>query len=254
LVGPHLEWASLLGQRTAELHIALTSDRTDPDFAPEPLTSMDRQSLYHGARSLTRQVFNEINSLNGARSDALQQVLAREPEVIARMQELTTAPMNGSRIRCHGDYHLGQVLWTGKDFVIIDFEGEPSRSLSRRRLKRPAVVDLAGMVRSFHYAGRVAALRLTRDLGTSVASVEPGAIDQWLNFWHRWVTSTFLDTYLQRTGQCDYLPADREQLRKLYNFFLLEKAIYELSYEANSRPHWVDIPAQGILELLDTWS
>ena len=109
------------------------------------------------------------------------------------MRKLSMLSMKAERIRCHGDYHLGQVLWTGKDFVIIDFEGEPSRSLGRRRLKRPAVVDLAGMVRSFHYAGRSAALRLTRDLGTSMASVDRTTIDTWITFWHRWISGTFLD-------------------------------------------------------------
>jgi maltose alpha-D-glucosyltransferase/alpha-amylase len=167
------------------------------------------------------------------------------------MRKLSMMPIQAERIRCHGDYHLGQVLWTGKDFVIIDFEGEPSRSLGRRRLKRPAVVDLAGMVRSFHYAGRTAALRLTRDLGTSVASVDRTTIDAWVSFWHRWISGTFLDSYLEVAGQAEYLPADLAQLTELFNFFFLEKAIYELGYEANSRPEWVDIPARGILDILE---
>jgi len=170
------------------------------------------------------------------------------------MRRLTLMPISAERIRCHGDYHLGQVLWTGKDFVIIDFEGEPSRSLSRRRLKRPAVVDLAGMVRSLHYAGRTAALRLTRDLGTSMVSVDRASIDTWLTFWHRWVSGTFLDSYLQVSEHAAYLPDDLGELIELFDFFLLEKAVYELGYEANSRPDWVDIPARGILDILDSGS
>jgi maltose alpha-D-glucosyltransferase/alpha-amylase len=253
LVGAHLEWASLLGRRTAELHRALTSDRRDPDFAPEPLTALDRQALYHGARSLTRKVFHEVRSLS-VRSSSLEQVLLRENEIIDRMRKLSMMSIEAERIRCHGDFHLGQVLWTGKDFVIIDFEGEPSRSLGQRRLKRPAVVDLAGMVRSFHYAGRTAALRLTRDLGTSMASVDGMTIDTWLTFWHRWISGTFLDSYLQAAAHPAYLPDDLAQLIELFDFFLLEKAIYELGYEANSRPDWVDIPARGILDILDTAS
>jgi maltose alpha-D-glucosyltransferase/alpha-amylase len=156
------------------------------------------------------------------------------------------------RIRCHGDYHLGQVLWTGKDFVIIDFEGEPSRSLSRRRHKRPAVVDLAGMVRSLHYAGQAAALRLTRDLGIPVDASETERIDSWLIFWHRWVSRTFLDSYLVVADEASFLPGGRDEVSQLLDFFLLEKAIYELSYEANTRPGWVDIPARGILDILAT--
>jgi maltose alpha-D-glucosyltransferase / alpha-amylase len=250
LVGAHLEWASLLGRRTAELHQALTSDERDPDFAPEPLTALDRQALYHGARSLTRKVFHDARALFSP-SPRVEQVLQRENEIIDRMRKLSLLSMKAARIRCHGDYHLGQVLWTGKDFVIIDFEGEPSRSLGRRRLKRPAVVDLAGMVRSFHYAARTAALRLTRDLGTSMDSVDRTTIDTWLTFWHRWISGTFLDSYLDVAGQADYLPQDLAQLTQLFDFFLLEKAIYELGYETNSRPDWVDIPARGILDILD---
>jgi maltose alpha-D-glucosyltransferase / alpha-amylase len=253
LVGAHLEWASLLGRRTAELHQALTSDYRDPDFAPEPLTALDRQALYHGARSLTRKVFHDARSLANP-SPRLEQVLPRENEIIDRMRKLSMLSMKAERIRCHGDYHLGQVLWTGKDFVIIDFEGEPSRSLGRRRLKRPAVVDLAGMVRSFDYAGRTAALRLTRDLGTSMSSVDGTTIDTWVTFWHQWISGTFLDSYLEVAGQADYLPHDLEQLTQLFDFFLLEKAIYELGYETNSRPDWVDIPARGIVDILDLGS
>ena len=250
LVGAHLEWASLLGRRTAELHRALTSDHRDPDFAPEPMTALDRQALYHGARSLTRKVFNEARSLP-ARSVHLDQVLQRENEIVDRMRKMSMLPITADRIRCHGDYHLGQVLWTGKDFVIIDFEGEPSRSLGRRRLKRPAVVDLAGMVRSFHYAGRTAAIRLTRDLGTSTASFDRPTIDNWLTFWHRWISGTFLASYLEVADDAAYLPPDVTQLAQLFDFFVLEKAIYELGYETNSRPEWVDIPARGILDVLD---
>jgi maltose alpha-D-glucosyltransferase/alpha-amylase len=166
------------------------------------------------------------------------------------MRSLSATPFAASRIRCHGDFHLGQVLWTGKDFTIIDFEGEPSRSLGRRRLKRPAAVDLAGMIRSFHYASRAAAIRLARDLGTSVASVDPAIIDAWLTFWHRWVSGVYLQSYLTAIGPNDFLPADQAQFADLVNFFMLEKAVYELNYEVNSRPTWMDIPARGILDIL----
>jgi maltose alpha-D-glucosyltransferase / alpha-amylase len=251
LVGAHLEWATLLGQRTAELHAELTSDPRDVAFAPEPLTALDRQSLYHGARSLTRQVFHEVRALDLTSPNVIK-VLAREQEVLERLQRLTTLSSDASKIRCHGDFHLGQVLWTGKDFAIIDFEGEPFRSLSRRRLKRPAMVDLAGMIRSLHYASRAAALRLTRDLGISMQEGEVERLDTWLTFWHRWVSGTFLTSYLATAGHASYLPANRDDLGALLDFFLLEKAVYELSYEANARPTWVDIPARGLLDMLET--
>ena len=247
LLGPHLEWSSLLGRRTGELHLALTSDRTRPDFAPEPLTAVERQSLYHGARSTTKRVLRQVAHIGGI-SACVAEVLDREGEIGERLRVMSRVAMQAERIRCHGDYHLGQVLWTGKDFVIIDFEGEPARSLGHRRLKRPAAFDLAGMIRSFHYAGRVAAIRLGRDHTTSI---DRGVLEPWLTLWYRWVAGTFLRSYLEVVGHAGFLPSDDEQLSGLLDFFLLEKAVYELGYEANSRPDWIDIPAQGILDILD---
>ncbi|HEY1465807.1 MAG TPA: maltose alpha-D-glucosyltransferase [Acidimicrobiales bacterium] len=247
LVGPHLEWASLLGARTAGLHLALTSDATDADLAPEPMTGVERQALYHGARSLTKRVFRQLASI-AAPSECLQEVLAREAEVAQRLRVMSSLRIRAERIRCHGDYHLGQVLWTGKDFVIIDFEGEPNRSLSQRRLKRPALVDVAGMIRSFHYASRAAGIRLSRDLNTSLHA----DLEAWLTLWYRWVSGTFLDAYLEVARPGGFLPSDPDQLAGLLDFFLLEKAVYELGYEANSRPDWVDIPARGVLDILES--
>ncbi|HEX3567518.1 MAG TPA: putative maltokinase, partial [Acidimicrobiales bacterium] len=247
LVGPHLEWASLLVARTAELHLALTSDAIDADLAPEPMTGIERQALYHGARSLTKRVFRQLASVPDP-SECLQEVLTREGEVSQRLRVMSSLRIQAERIRCHGDYHLGQVLWTGKDFVIIDFEGEPNRSLSQRRLKRPAMVDVAGMIRSFHYASRAAAIRLSRDLNTSLH----GDLEAWLTLWYRWVSGTFLDAYLEVARPGGFLPSDPDQLAGLLDFFLLEKAVYELGYEANSRPDWVDIPARGVLDILES--
>jgi maltose alpha-D-glucosyltransferase/alpha-amylase len=249
VVGPHLEWASLLGQRTAEMHLALTSDNRDPAFAPEPLTSLDRQALFHGARSLTRQVLRDVAS-HGIDSPVVAEVVGHEEEIIDRLRRLSATPIEAHRIRCHGDYHLGQVLWTGKDFVIIDFEGEPSRSLGWRRLKRPAAFDLAGMVRSLHYAGQAAAHRIDVEFGSTVDSGPGPRFYDWLALWHRSVSARFIDCYLEVAGASPYLPSSREDLTQLLDFFRLEKAMYELSYEVNTRPTWVDIPARGILDIL----
>jgi maltose alpha-D-glucosyltransferase/alpha-amylase len=247
LLGPHVEWATLLGRRIGEMHLALASDPIDPAFAPVPMTAADRQLLYHGARRQARLVLRQV-STTAHRSGAVDRVLAREQEVIDRFRLVTSGVVSAERIRCHGDCHLGQVLWTGKDFVVIDFEGEPARPLSQRRLKRPAVVDLAGMIRSFHYASRAAAMRLSRDL---TESFEPPVLEHSLNLWFRWVSGIFLRNYLSVAEQGSFLPRSRDQLATLLDFFLLEKAVYELGYEANARPEWVDIPATGILDVLD---
>ncbi|HTU38996.1 MAG TPA: maltose alpha-D-glucosyltransferase [Acidimicrobiales bacterium] len=251
LVGPHMEWASLLGTRTAELHVALASATDNPSFNPEPLTTQDRVALFHGARRLARQVFADVVA-RGISSEAVRCVLQREEEIIERLRQLSAASVQAYRIRCHGDLHLGQVLWTGKDFFIIDFEGEPSRSLGWRRLKRPAAFDLAGMIRSFHYAGQAAALRVSLEFGKTVDAGLHDKYEDWLAFWHRRVSGRFLDSYLEVSAQSPFLPSTRGQVLELLDFFRLEKALYELSYEVNSRPTWVDIPARGIADILDS--
>jgi maltose alpha-D-glucosyltransferase/alpha-amylase len=247
LVGPQLEWVALLGKRTAELHLALASDKDDPTFAPEPLTAIDRQSMSHGARATAKRAFRLARPL-ASRSAHVQEVLERSDEVFRRLQVLASQRVRVSRIRLHGDLHLGQVLWTGKDFVIVDFEGEPARSLGQRRLKRPALVDVAGMIRSLHYASRVAALQLNLNRSTSE---DPTELEPWLVLWYRTVAGTFLGSYLESAAGATFLPDGRDELEALLDFLLLEKAVYELGYEANSRPDWIEIPARGILNLLE---
>jgi maltose alpha-D-glucosyltransferase/alpha-amylase len=251
LVGPHLEWATLLGERTAELHVALATDRDDPHFTPEPLTALDRQALFHGARSLTRQVLRDVVAKETT-SPLVEEILRREGEIVGRLRRLSATPVDAYRIRCHGDYHLGQVLWTGKDFYLIDFEGEPTRSLGWRRLKRPATVDLAGMIRSLHYAGQAAALRVNLEFGSSIGPDWRERFDGWIAHWHHCVSTRFLDAYLEVARRSPWLPSRRADVTTLLDFFRLEKAMYELSYELNSRPTWVDIPARGILDILDS--
>ncbi|HEX3333232.1 MAG TPA: maltose alpha-D-glucosyltransferase [Acidimicrobiales bacterium] len=249
LVGPHMEWATVLGRRTAELHVALASARDDPNFVPEMLTAQDRQALFHGARSLTHQVLRDVVARR-VESDVVARVLDREGEIVERLRRLSASGVEAFRIRCHGDLHLGQVLWTGKDFFIIDFEGEPSRSLGFRRLKRPAAYDLAGMIRSLHYAGQAAALRIDLEYGAALEAGLRRKYDDLVALWRRSVSGRFLDAYLEVAVANTFLPRERSQVIDLLDFFMLEKAVYELSYEVNSRPDWVDIPARGILDIL----
>jgi maltose alpha-D-glucosyltransferase/alpha-amylase len=246
LVGPHLHWAEVLGRRTAELHLALASNDADEAFAAEPFTAVDRRSLHHGAKSLLRRSLRSLRGMSEP-SECVRELLAREGEILARLEAAMRTPITARKIRCHGDYHLGQVLWTGKDFVIIDFEGEPARPLSSRRLKRPPLLDVAGMIRSFHYASRVAGGRLSRDLTLADEQARLGPLT---TLWYRSITGAFLRSYLSAANDGGFLPADRDELSALLDFLLLEKAIYEVGYEADNRPTWIDIPARGVLDLL----
>ncbi|HEX3705100.1 MAG TPA: putative maltokinase [Mycobacteriales bacterium] len=246
LVGPHLHWAEMLGRRTGELHLALASSQTDEAFTPEPFTAVDRRSLHHGAKSLLRRSMRAVRAMPEA-SEYVRELIERQPEIRSRLEAAMQLPITARKIRCHGDYHLGQVLWTGKDFMIIDFEGEPARPLSSRRLKRPPLVDVAGMIRSFHYASRVASGRLSRDL---TLGDERARLDPLTTLWYRSITGAFLRSYLESASDGGFLPSSREELAALLDFMLLEKAIYELGYEADNRPTWVDVPARGLLDLL----
>jgi maltose alpha-D-glucosyltransferase / alpha-amylase len=250
-IGPYLISAQLLGRRTAELHVALASAPDDPDFAPEPFSVIYQNSLYHAMRGFTIQTLQllreQLRELPEELGEDAQQVLDSEESIISRFRLIRHRKISAARIRCHGDYHLGQVLYTGKDFVIIDFEGEPARSLSERRIKKSPLVDVAGMIRSFHYAAHTA---LLHQASLALKPEDLPALEHWAQFWYIWVSSSFLTSYLDGVEQARLLPEDPEQLRALLDAYLLEKAVYEIGYELNNRPDWLKVPLQGILQLM----
>ncbi len=254
LVGGDLETARLLGRRVAELHLALGSQRDDPAFAPEPFGRLHQRSLYQSMRNLTGRTFRLLRERLAALPPAVAGPASRlaqlEPQVTEAFRQLVAQPLSGERIRCHGDLHLGQVLRTGADFVIVDFEGEPARSLAERRLKRSPLRDVAGMLRSYDYA-RHAAARAALERGV-VGHAKSSAIESWTAFWRAWVSSAFLRAYLHPLEGSTLLPRTRADLQLLLHLLLLEKSVYELGYELNSRPEWVSIPMRGIFELLGT--
>jgi maltose alpha-D-glucosyltransferase/alpha-amylase len=178
-----------------------------------------------------------------------QRVLSLQSTIIGRLHDVTRQKITGMRIRCHGDYHLGQVLFTGNDFIIIDFEGEPARHLGERRIKRSPLRDVAGMIRSFHYATH-AALRAQ----TSAISrpEDLPVLKEWAQAWYHWVSATFLKSYLELMADTPVLPQNRENMQVLLDAYLLDKAIYEVNYELNNRPDWVGLPLEGILQVLGT--
>ena len=254
LVGPFLENVKLLGQRTAELHIALASDYDNPDFAPEPFSLLYQRSLYQSMRNHSGQMLQllrrNLKALRGPVLDEALKVLDRQSEIMNLFRSVLLRKISAKRTRNHGDFHLGQVLYTGKDYVIIDFEGEPARPLTERRIKRTPIRDVAGMLRSFHYAAYTS---LFGHLGSSMVRPEDlAALEPWARLWNEWIGSTFLKSYLDHAMPAGFLPAAREELNILLNIYLLEKALYELGYELNNRPDWLRIPLIGILQLLQT--
>jgi maltose alpha-D-glucosyltransferase/alpha-amylase len=245
--------SQLLGQRTAELHCALASEPGNTDFAPVPYTLMYQISLYQSLRGFAVRTFQLLRESLPHLPEELQKdaraVLDMENAIIDRYNLIRREKINAARIRCHGDYHLGQVLYTGKDFVITDFEGEPARSLSERRIKRSPLRDVAGMIRSFSYAAHTA---LAKQLTLQQNSENiPSTLTQWSEYWYVWVSVVFLNTYLDVTRESCLVPEDPGQLKILLDAFLLEKALYEVSYELNNRPEWVRVPLQGILRMLE---
>ena len=246
--GVYPEKAMLLGQRTAELHRALASADDDRAFAPEPFNAMAQRSAYQNMRALLRRNFallqKKLPDLSEAFREEAKQVLATESRIHEREKRLLDRKANAAKIRIHGDYHLGQVLYTGKDFVILDFEGEPARALSERKLKRSALRDVAGMMRSFQYAAYSALWQ------PAMRSEDVPFLERWADLWYRQMSSVFLQSYLQTTPGAIFVPQNSDDLQILLEAYLLDKAVYEIGYELNNRPDWVVIPIRGIKHIL----
>ncbi len=248
LIGPYLPSAHRLGQRTGELHMALASEAKNPAFAPEPFTALYRRSLYQSMRTLADNSLTLVGKRarglpEELRADA-EKVLKLEDKIFDRFRQIIEARISAMRIRCHGDYHLGQVLFTGKDFVIIDFEGEPARPITERRIKRSPLRDVSGMLRSFNYAA-VSKIKSESSRPENLAQLKP-----WARFWNLWVSVSYLKGYFDATRKSAFLPRTAAELKLMLNVYLLEKAVYELGYELNNRPDWVSVPIEGILGLL----
>jgi maltose alpha-D-glucosyltransferase / alpha-amylase len=254
LFGPFVASAELLGQRTAEMHVALASG-DDPAFAPEPFTRLYQRSLYQSVLNETRATLRAVRSRRAALPPDLDGLLDEtvERRIYARLEALRARRIDTVRTRVHGDYHLGQVLWNGRDFVIIDFEGEPDRSVGQRRLKRSPIRDVAGMLRSFDYAAHVG-LRQEVELGL-VADLAAATerLGEWSRLWTAWVSRRFLDGYFATAADQPFIPADEADRRLLLDLFLLEKACYEVRYELDHRPDWVGIPLHAVARLASTF-
>ena len=246
--GVYPEKVKLFAQRTGELHLALASCPDDPAFRPEPFNAMTQRSVYQTMRTTLRRTFallgKKLPDLSRAFRDEAKDVLAAEQEILGREKRLLDRHTNAAKIRIHGDYHLGQLLYTGKDFVILDFEGEPARPLSERKLKRSVLRDVAGMMRSFQYAAYSALWQ------PAMRKEDVPFLERWADLWYRQMGSVFLQGYLKTTAGAIFIPKTSEDLQIMLEAYLLDKAVYEIGYELNHRPTWVVIPIRGIKDIL----
>ncbi len=245
-----IDAAQLLGRRTGELHMVLGEASSDPAFAAEACSPSYMQSRVQAmqqsairAMTLLRGRLSALSPTNEAQARA---VLEQKSFILDRLGSLSTASVTAMRIRCHGDYHLGQVLYTGQDFVIIDFEGEPARPLAERRAKHIPIVDLAGMIRSFHYAAHAALRQRGEDpsLGTTQNLLS------WAEQWYHSTRTAFLQGYHAMASEAPFSARSQPEFQLLLDVHLLDKALYELTYELNNRPDWIALPLTGILQCL----
>ncbi len=246
--GLYLEAAALLGRRTGEMHLALATETHDEAFRPEPFNTED---LEIDARRIEAQINStlaalkvRIFSLKDETADDAGTILSRRIELFGRAHAITTAAASGKQIRIHGDYHLGQILRAKNDFVQLDFEGEPARTLDERRRKQCPLKDVAGMLRSFSYAAGSGLELYVQRHPDRLRALEP-----WSRLWQNAVSTEFLRAYRQTMSARPELLPKPDQADALLNAYLLEKALYELLYELNNRPTWVRIPLAGILAL-----
>jgi len=252
MIDTYLETARVLGERTAALHFAFAAETDNRNFNPEPFTPHAQRGLFQSMRNLTRQNFRLLNrqlkTLPPEVQPLAQQVLAREPEILKKLRQVYERPLNATRIREHGDFHLGQILFTGKDFLVIDFEGEPSVPIGERRLKRSSLQDVASLIRSFHYAAYAALVKHVERGAPVEGQLE--SLISWAHFWAHWVGAIYYQSYVRAAGTATFLPPGEADRKMLTEIFLLRKAIYELGYELSHRPDWAKIPLQGILGLV----
>jgi maltose alpha-D-glucosyltransferase/alpha-amylase len=246
-IGSYLEAASTLGQRTAEMHAALGAETDNEAFTPQPFSSADTRALREHLVANANRAFEALNqtlpSLPGDAMDSARLALSRRDQIIHQLNRQTSGHLGGQQIRVHGDYHLGQLLRTESDFMILDFEGEPARTIEERRAKQSPLKDVAGMLRSFSYAAFASLTRYS-----TRRSVDPATLEPWSHLWEKAVFAEFLRAYRKVLEGSPILPGQTD-FQPMLEAFVLDKAIYELIYELNNRPTWVRVPLHGILSL-----
>ena len=246
---PYLRYMSQIGKRVAEMHLALAGDSESEVFAPEAIAPEDVQRWSQDLSARAERVFEALQQRRDTFKDPdrlmVQKLLEQRHTLPGRLSALLPQRIDALNIRHHGDLHLGQILIVKDDIFVIDFEGEPRRSLEDRRRKAPAARDVAGLIRSIDYSATAAlerALKITAD--------EHGKLDAALTGWRDRATAAFLTAYREIMTNARLWPADPAAAQRLLNFFLLEKAFYEIEYELAHRPEWVRVPLTGAIRIL----
>ena len=229
-----LEAVEELGEATGALHVALSREESDPELATEPVDQLDLRDWADGAKAYLERVAGGVPELE-----------AMTPAIVAQIEKVKSLTAPGCKTRIHGDYHLGQVI-RGLRWMILDFEGEPVRSLEERRTKQSPVKDVAGMLRSFSYAATAALFDRAEPDSDEWKRLQP-----WADTWEALARDRFLASYLRKSHEGRFLPPERETLALLLDFFEIDKALYELEYELGHRPEWVRIPATGIARVIE---
>ena len=238
-----------LGEFTAELHDALSQHSSDDDFDKEESSLHYQRSLYSGLQTLTRTSLEKLRKtlkqLPEDTAKEAQEVIGLKNEILECFKDIYDHKIPVMKIRTHGDYHLKEILWTGREYIMNSFEGDHTKSFSERRIRRSAMRDLAAMIRSLHYAAYSNIITEEYD-----QQRKEGNLENWAETWHYFISRLYIKGYFDKVGSKDYMPKKHEDFKILMTTFLLEKSLNELNYEIENRPEWVVIPLRGIKAVL----
>jgi maltose alpha-D-glucosyltransferase/alpha-amylase len=245
-----LQWMRQIGRRTAELHLAFATPTDDAAFTPEPISADDTarwtEALLGRAHNVFGLIESNVTKLPEATAALAKRLLEHRSAAVAHIEATRNSKYNGLKTRHHGDFHLGQILIAKDDAYILDFEGEPRRSLDDRRRKAPPARDVAGFIRSIDYA-----ISAAMDRGPNLSAEDRAALVKQIRIWGDRLTAAYWESYQATLGDAPLWPTDEVELRQLLDLFLLEKAFYEIEYEMTNRPSWVHIPLEATLRILE---